>query len=276
MDINVQYGVIKERADIGVMLRRSDCSAEDITTAVERHHYCIENNDGGRVIKNDSTSRVTIVSNPWGDESGDLCVKEYLPRGIFDRLKDLIRPPRPRREWKAARKLAQRGVSTPEPLAIVIAPVTEPNRSHYIITRELPKALTLDEYITQAPDGESLKLTLETLADFLAELHERKVIHGDMKASNLLVVEGEDEPRIYMIDLASMRLRKPRRKDIELMLAQLYASIPLVVGRTQRLRFVIRYLESANRPEAQNEVDRRRVINKVVAMGEERNPVWRR
>lgn len=275
MDINVQYGVIKERVSLGVMLRRSDCAADAITTAVERHHYCFEKGQGGRVVKNDANTRVSIVPNLCGDESGQICVKEYLPRGILNRLKDLIRPVQPLREWKASRKLLQRGIPTPASLAVIIAPVTTPGRSHYLLTRELAKARTLDKYMAGA-DSETRKIVLEILADFLAELHQKKVIHGDMKASNLLVVDGESGPRFYIVDLASMRLRKPRRKDVELMLAQLYASIPLAVGRTQRLRFVIRYLESTNRPEAKNEVDRRTLINKVMAMGEKRNPVWRR
>jgi tRNA A-37 threonylcarbamoyl transferase component Bud32 len=118
----------------------------------------------------------------------------------------------------------------------------------------------------------SLRLRLvETVADWLRGLHERGIEHRDLKGSNLLVRECGTGFELFLVDLARVRFgrRVSEARRLEA-LAQLNASLPLAVARTERLRFLARYAAAASRAE------RARLFRAVDALTRARKAVWDR
>jgi hypothetical protein len=88
--------------------------------------------------------------------------------------------------------------------------------------------------------GAAGRALAEATARFVRDLDRGGIHHGDLKACNLYVQEGEDgAPAIRVVDYDRVRFgRGPVdfRRRVKT-LAQLSASIPVCVTRTDRLRF---------------------------------------
>jgi tRNA A-37 threonylcarbamoyl transferase component Bud32 len=224
-------------------------SSEDLRAALDRHRGCLAGGTG-RVLKDDVRTRVTGIELANGRR---LVVKEYLPAGLARRLEDLVRPAAALREWRAAHELERRGVAAPRAFALV-RPAPLAAASSFVVLEAIERGEPVNRYVLRRGSGaasraERLRL-LDAAADQLRSLHERGVEHRDLKGSNLLVRERDGGFEFFLVDLAAVRcvrrVREARRLEA---LAQLNASTPLAVGRSERLRFLTRYAPGASRPE---------------------------
>lgn len=260
-----------ERAAFGTVYRRRDASIEAIGEMLARHRQRIFGGDGV-ILKNTRNTRLTLV--PDAAATGRVCVKEYCWRGRLYRLKDFIRPPPALREWIAARALAVRGIRSLEAIAAVLPPPLSVGRSHYFITKEMAGAVPLHEYAARLAAESDRRHKLEFIrdaADFLTSLYEQQVIHRDLKASNVQVIESNGKRAFALADLAAMRFGPAAIREIARNLAQLNASISLGITSADRLRFLRRYLKRTGLSEREREIAR-----EVIAQTATRNPVWLR
>jgi hypothetical protein len=89
---------------------------------------------------------------------------------------------------------------------------------------------------------------------FVGDLHRRGIYHGDLKAVNIFVRrrDGREEFRLVDYDRVKFGRKVSRRRRIK-NLAQLAASIAVLITRTDRLRFFRAYApdEEALRNERQ-------------------------
>jgi serine/threonine protein kinase len=89
---------------------------------------------------------------------------------------------------------------------------------------------------------------ISEVATFVRRLHRAGIYHGDLKACNLFVQIGESgDRRIRVVDYDRVRLDRPlgfRRRVKNL--AQLSASIPTCISRSDRLRFFLRCAPSTD------------------------------
>ncbi len=238
-------------------------TSERLAEALERHARCLAGGLG-RVLKRGPRTQLTAVTLADGRE---LCVKEYRPRPLSRRLEDLVRPAPPLREWRAAEALAQRGVPAPGVHALVL-PAPLGAGSAYLVMDWLAGAVGVNRYALRASDARRRQL-IDAAAAFLAALHARGVAHADLKGSNLLVRERGEGFELFLVDLAAVRCRGSlsEAERIEA-LAQLSASTPLAVTRSERLRFLAHYLGGAARAE------RARWFRAVEARSRTRGCVW--
>ena len=151
----------------------------------------------GKALKVDSAASVTRVH--LGEE--DLIVKRYTARSAWHSVKRSLRQSRARNAWRASRTFADAGIRVPEPVL-------------YWENRFGP--LRLDSFfVYRAIDGESLLESLPLLsgeqrADVVRQLgalfsalRSQQLVHGDMKATNLMLVNGR--VTIFDLDVAGKR-----------------------------------------------------------------------
>jgi serine/threonine protein kinase len=142
-----------------------------------------------------------------------------------------------------------------------------------VVLEEIRGAEPVNRYVLQHCAGNAARARrlrlLDAVADLLRSLHERGIEHRDLKGSNLLVRERGAGFELFLVDLAevrfSARVGEARRLEA---LAQLNASVPLAVGRSERLRFLVRYAPGAGRRE------RARLFRAVERLTRTRKCVW--
>jgi tRNA A-37 threonylcarbamoyl transferase component Bud32 len=243
-------------------------ASESLKSALARHRDCLAGGPG-RVLKDGVRTRVSWVALADGRAA---VVKEYRAGGLARRLEELVRPAPALREWRAAQELARRGVPAAAAWALAL-PRPLAAASAFIVLEALVDAEPVNRFVLRCCAGaaeRSRRLRLvEAVADWLRSLHERGIEHRDLKGSNLLVRERGSRFELLLVDLA--RVRFPRRVRMAHRLealAQLNASLPLAVGRTERLRFLARYAPAASRAE------RARLFRAVDALTRARKCVW--
>ena len=153
--------------------------------------------DRGRTLKVDAATSVTRVR--FGDE--DLIIKRYTARSPWHAVKRALRQSRAQNAWRASIAFADADIRVPEPVL-------------YWENRFGP--LRLDSFfVYRAIDGESLLESLPLLlgeprADVVRQLgalfsalRSQQLVHGDMKATNLMLVDGR--VTIFDLDVAGKR-----------------------------------------------------------------------
>jgi tRNA A-37 threonylcarbamoyl transferase component Bud32 len=180
-----------------------------------------------------------------------------LPGGRF--LKRLRRG-RAARYWRAAHGLAVRGLGTPRLLACGPA----------WVAGEWVDAPDLHAFVRDrlgALGRAERDRFLGRLARDLRRAHALGVFHGDLKATNVLVRDGD----FLFVDLDALRFRKevPERERM-LNLAQLNASLTPPLTRTDRLRFLRAYFGIC----ASLRRDERRWIREVMRITVARRHRW--
>jgi serine/threonine protein kinase len=146
-------------------------------------------------------------------------------------------------------------------------------RSAFVVQEELVGAVPVNRYVMQCgPDSRGWsrrRALVDAVADWLRALHAGGIEHRDLKGSNLLVREVGGAFELLPVDLAELRIgtsiSEARRAEA---LAQLSASTPLVVSRTERFRFVLRYLAEPTRERG------RRLFRSAERLTRKRKCVW--
>ncbi len=151
----------------------------------------------GRILKDGNTcfvSRITL-------EGREIVIKRYNYKGIVHSLRHTIKSSRARKCWLNAHRLIMLDISTPEPLAFVEQLNGPVIWKSYIITEfvEAPKLCDILNDDTSTKDQQ--QAVLEETTNLLDKLAENKIIHGDLKHSNILI--SPDGP--ILTDLDSMK-----------------------------------------------------------------------
>jgi len=238
-------------------------SSESLAEALARHARCLAGGPG-RVLKRGDRTRLTAITLASGRE---LVVKEVLPRSLARRLEDLLRPAAPLREWRAAEALAKLGVPAPRAHALVL-PAPLGGGSAFVVLDCIADAIGVNRLALRL-DAKRRRVLIDAAAAFVSALHDRGIAHADLKGSNLLARERGTAFELFVVDLAELRIGRsvPEAARIEA-LAQLDASTPLVVTRSERLRFLARYAPGLSRAE------RARWFRAVAARSRARKRVW--
>jgi tRNA A-37 threonylcarbamoyl transferase component Bud32 len=143
-----------------------------------------------RLLKDGNTSTVARVDR----DGTPLVVKRYNLKGLGHFLSRFWRPTRAWHSWREGHRLEFCGVATPKPLALIEERVGPFRRRGFLINAYCPGENLLD---LLASDREPDAAIGKAIVDLFTTLHELRISHGDMKATNLLWHEG----RIVVIDL---------------------------------------------------------------------------
>lgn len=188
-----------------------------------------------RLLKAASKSAVTVHEI---DGHGQVCVKGYRDRGLWQSLARLLVKSRALKSWIAANGLLVRGIDTPLPLAVVERTRGPLCREAFLITRFLPGASELNACVQAGVPAERKEAFIAALAAVLRRMHDRGIYHADMKSNNILVQEAGAGWRFSLIDLDrtyfTAGLDAGRRINN---LAQINASVAACMTVRDRLKF---------------------------------------
>ena len=101
---------------------------------------------------------------------------------------------------RSSARLRERGVPTPEILAVGWRSVFGPVQRRAIVTRTIPGARTLYEAL-RSVGGIRRRETLACTADLVRKMHDAGFVHADLNLTNLIVSDVEGALRVHVIDL---------------------------------------------------------------------------
>jgi tRNA A-37 threonylcarbamoyl transferase component Bud32 len=201
-----------------------------------------------RVMKWSAKSRLTRQSTSCGLWPGDLCVKTFPFRGYGQAICRAWRPSKAKRSWLGWWGLQVRGVDVPDAFLMWEEKRLGVTVSGGMVMEAIEDGAGLDRYVaahfSPPPSKTALRRKrrfIERTAALLAHLHGKGVYHRDLKAGNLLVRQNHGN-RIVVLDHDSVHFTKRLARGRRIHnLAQLNTSIPPVISRRDRLRFLLRY-----------------------------------
>ncbi len=180
-------------------------------------------------------------------------------------LRRWLGPPRVRSEWRNLLAFRAWGV----PTATLVAFGLERRFGAFIrgalITEEIPDTMDLAQMARvgdpRLADRRWISSVSRQIADIARRLHSAGFAHNDFKWRNLLV-DGGDEPTVYLIDCPSGRHYRGAVLDYRIVkdLACLDKVARRQLSRSRRLRFYLEYVQHTRLT-----ADDRRQIGRIVA-----------
>lgn len=141
----------------------------------------------------------TVIRAQLADRQ--VVIKRYNMKHLWHRLRRCLRPSRAAQSWRNAHQLLSVGIDTARPLAMVESRFGPLRGRAWLVMDWLdaPHAL---EYFADTAVSEAEKERLgQRLVTMLERLAQQEIVHGDLKATNFLVVDG----RPVLIDLDPMQ-----------------------------------------------------------------------
>jgi tRNA A-37 threonylcarbamoyl transferase component Bud32 len=214
--------------------------------------------------KQGRSTRVAAVDMPAIRHADPLVFKQYFFKGWHESLSTVMRPNQAERAWNHGAALLLRELPTPRPLMLVHKTVMGLPVTSYLLCERVPGAMGLVDYLESslkaAPNRKEHRRIIEGVLDetarLLRMLHDRRVTHRDLKASNVLAEPSGDpaKPKLWLIDLDGVTTWKtvPERHRVQ-NLARINVSFWRCDWLTlaDRLRFLRLYMgrDFYNRPE---------------------------
>ena len=193
-------------------------------TISTREHQSSEMNDfiqspnsfitQGDLLKKGNTCTVAIVTI----DNLKVVVKRYNIKNWLHFIRRTLRPSRAIKSWTNSHLLQFYGISTPEPIAVIEKRCGLLRKTAYFISK-LSLGGTGDQFLQQihSPSEEKNK-AIQSMVQLVKNLHELKLTHGDLKASNFMISPNLNAS---LIDLDSMKQHdnqcsfdKAKAKDI--------------------------------------------------------------
>lgn len=130
-------------------------------------------------------------------------LRRYRHGGLLGRLTGSLYwgPDRALEELRVTARAEAAGAPVPHVLCLAVWPVGGPFWSALIGTREEPGAQDLLGALSHTAEPRARRDLLRRVGASLRKLHDEGVDHRDLQLRNILVVPGEPEPRIVVVDL---------------------------------------------------------------------------
>lgn len=194
MEAPAGFDLVREGRRVGVLaaaeaesLRRAGLfRAEDLTRGLPRG----------------STARLPLPT-------GEAVVRAYRRGGMLAVGRDTYRSPRRfLAELEATLEARRREIPVPEPLGFVALRGRGGWRG-WAAFRAVPGGRDLREVLAGCGGSEEAVRRLRLVLDVVREAHDRGLAHADLNLGNILL-DGEEPPRVFLIDLDRARLGAPR------------------------------------------------------------------
>lgn len=194
------------------------------------------------VLKDSPTSMVVEISIPAPNGPRTAVYKRFSPRSPLTVLKNYCRPSAALRSWLNGHNLLDRSLPTARPLCVLERRRGIIFRAEgYLLAEKVQDAQPLHDASSVA-DWRMIREAATRIGQLLRHLHEKRVRHRDLKASNILI-NSRLEP--YFIDLVGVSPdSRPLTKAIRIRdVARLAASFlnSQVVTRSDKLRVLRAY-----------------------------------
>jgi tRNA A-37 threonylcarbamoyl transferase component Bud32 len=147
-------------------------------------------------LKTGRTSTVARVNF----EDVDIVIKRYNIKSVWHALSRAFRPTRAAKSWANAFRLNILGISTPKPIALIEKRWWGLRGKAYFLSEYLNAPDAFD-YFAKIKNKKLQAIAIKNIVDLFYRMHLLKLSHGDMKSSNIKVLDGNPS----LIDLDSMR-----------------------------------------------------------------------
>lgn len=210
---------------------------------------------GGSLVWHKQTAKHRIAEVELPDELAAFrgkaffkCIERF---GLWRNWLAQFRDSPVRKAWEYGHALLRRQIDTPRPILCVEQCPTQPRRS-YLLTEAVPETTTASEFLDRDWPGMPPEVQIRwlrchgrRLADQMRRLHDSGFDHRDLKFSNLLVSFGEEDPRIWFLDLDGMRTWRhlPEQRAVQNLARINVSTTAHALGsKSDRLRFLKCYL----------------------------------
>jgi len=156
--------------------------------------------DGNDVVmlKEGNSSTVGLVKL----NQVEYVIKRYNVKNAAHRIKNMLRESRASRSWRNAHDLLLRGLPTAKPIAMLDCVKGKFNGISIFVMENVPGTNSADYFRQQDVSHESKQTVANRMLALVTELHQERILHGDLKSTNFII--KDDEPVI--VDLDSMRI----------------------------------------------------------------------
>lgn len=152
--------------------------------------------DPNHNIKNGNTCTITKT-----ELYGRLLVmKRYNIKTVWHGVKRAFRQSRAAVSWANAHRLQLLKIATPKPLALVEERFGFLRKRAYFLS-EFIQGPDIKQYLSQLTDTDAKKKIAYEVVQMFCHLYLLRIIHGDMKATNIKIVNGKP----MLLDLDSMQ-----------------------------------------------------------------------
>lgn len=203
-----------------------------------------------RPVKLERGSLIVQAELPLGERETRVIYKRYRPWNWQKALVGKLRPGRALRGWYLGHALLQRRIATARPVAVCDLRRPWYRCQSYLAIEWIEGSENLHLYAWKLA-GENLQKRLrraaqcaDSLGALIGRMHARQVTHGDLKGSNLLVVENDTDVQTYLVDTDGVRIADrltPRQRAVDLSRLAVSAEAHPWVSRTVHLRFLRAY-----------------------------------
>ena len=183
-------------------MHRADALDEMLNAVLKNPDFFLDN----PASQFKSSRNVTVARIPRDGKTGWVLRRLNYGKPLHQ-LRDFFRPSRARRAFWSGLRLEQAGVATARVLAVCeVRRLGWPKRA-YLLTEEIPRALTLSELLKEKILS---RTALLNLADVVARLHDSGFSQRDLKATNVLF---DDQLRAHLIDLDGVQYQGQVSQD---------------------------------------------------------------
>lgn len=150
-----------------------------------------------RYLKRGNTSTVVVTTV----DGVEVVIKRYNIKGAWHGLKRALRRTRASISWEHAQLLRFYGIRTPRPIAFIEHRTGPARRVSFYLSEYVPGPNCREYVANAAASGAPAARLAEKIGELLATLARYRIRHGDMKATNIIIRDGEP----YITDLDAMR-----------------------------------------------------------------------
>ena len=131
--------------------------------------------------------------------------KEFIPKNRFELFKSRIRGSKCELWIKHAEIGKNAGLLVPE---VLDSGILE-NRNHYLITASGPSQ-SVPDYLTKNPSihENDRQKWIKAFGHYIGEMHKVGIVHGDLRAGNILMSIDSGTPKFMMIDIERNSVHK--------------------------------------------------------------------
>ncbi len=150
-----------------------------------------------QIIKHDWTTTVGVIRI----SQHQFLVKRYNIKNFWHRLKRLLTKTRAKKCWENAHRLLLRDIPTPNPVAMIEDRWGVFRGVCYFVSEYMPGVTASEYFKPHHVDLTQGYKIAQKIMNILRDLVKKKIYHGDLKASNILI----NQQGVWLIDLDAVQ-----------------------------------------------------------------------
>jgi tRNA A-37 threonylcarbamoyl transferase component Bud32 len=163
-----------------------------------------------RPLKIERVSLVLEADLALGERQVPVVIKQYRPRTLGKAVAAIVRPAKAMQNWRKAVFLRSHDIATPPPL-LACRPRGAASVTSFLVTKRIAGAENLHLFawrFAAEPARGRLRLAADyaaALGRLIGRMHAAGAAHRDLKAANFLVIPGDCESAVCLIDLDGLQ-----------------------------------------------------------------------